>query len=227
MKKYGAYVATGLFCAMLATPAAAVPIYLNNTNITVALGASHNTHVANNPTNGPFNDVTIARSLANIIDAPSATSNENHTSGGVGTHVWTTNKPLELDFDFGTEYDLIALHVWNYFTEQYDVDNIVFTFYGAGRNLVGSLSAEPRLGNAGGNPIIPESYTLNFPTNVRYVNAVLTGSNGEVDFNNIGFTAELSIPSAVPEPATWAMMIGGFGIVGGAMRRRARRVALA
>ena len=26
--------------------------------------------------------------------------------------------------------------------------------------------------------------------------------------------------SAVPEPSTWAMMIGGFGIVGGAMRRR-------
>lgn len=26
--------------------------------------------------------------------------------------------------------------------------------------------------------------------------------------------------AAVPEPATWAMMIGGFGLVGGAMRRR-------
>ncbi len=28
--------------------------------------------------------------------------------------------------------------------------------------------------------------------------------------------------SPVPEPATWAMMIGGFGLVGGAMRRRSR-----
>ena len=27
---------------------------------------------------------------------------------------------------------------------------------------------------------------------------------------------------AVPEPATWAMMIGGFGMIGGAMRRRTR-----
>jgi hypothetical protein len=27
-------------------------------------------------------------------------------------------------------------------------------------------------------------------------------------------------PPAVPEPATWAMMIGGFGLVGGALRRR-------
>lgn len=31
----------------------------------------------------------------------------------------------------------------------------------------------------------------------------------------------------VPEPASWAMMIGGFGFVGAAMRRRSTRVALA
>ena len=30
----------------------------------------------------------------------------------------------------------------------------------------------------------------------------------------------LSLTGAVPEPATWAMMIAGFGLVGGAMRRR-------
>ncbi len=32
---------------------------------------------------------------------------------------------------------------------------------------------------------------------------------------------------AVPEPATWAMMIGGFGVVGGAMRRRKARARMA
>ena len=31
---------------------------------------------------------------------------------------------------------------------------------------------------------------------------------------------------AVPEPATWAMMIGGFGAIGGAMRYRRRKVAV-
>ena len=30
------------------------------------------------------------------------------------------------------------------------------------------------------------------------------------------------IDDAVPEPATWAMMIGGFGMIGAAMRRRTR-----
>jgi hypothetical protein len=30
----------------------------------------------------------------------------------------------------------------------------------------------------------------------------------------------IDVTSAVPEPATWAMMIGGFGLVGASMRRR-------
>jgi len=29
-------------------------------------------------------------------------------------------------------------------------------------------------------------------------------------------------PDAIPEPATWALMLGGFGMIGGAMRRRSR-----
>ena len=41
--------------------------------------------------------------------------------------------------------------------------------------------------------------------------------------NNINLTGTLDLP-AVPEPATWAMMIMGFGVVG-AMRRRRRFAA--
>ncbi|WP_309643094.1 FxDxF family PEP-CTERM protein [Phenylobacterium sp.] len=35
-----------------------------------------------------------------------------------------------------------------------------------------------------------------------------------------GFGVRLDASSAVPEPATWAMMIAGFGLVGGALRQR-------
>ncbi len=53
----------------------------------------------------------------------------------------------------------------------------------------------------------------------------------EFDPNNLsGITLNQPVPltgdlkyvgnGAVPEPASWAMMLGGFGLVGGAMRRR-------
>lgn len=47
------------------------------------------------------------------------------------------------------------------------------------------------------------------------------GSNA--DYNG-GFSYNVA---AVPEPATWAMMIGGFGMVGAAMRRRKAQVRVA
>jgi hypothetical protein len=45
----------------------------------------------------------------------------------------------------------------------------------------------------------------------------ITGSND---------LSSLLKPGAIPEPATWAMMLTGFGLVGGAMRRRAKVVAV-
>lgn len=42
----------------------------------------------------------------------------------------------------------------------------------------------------------------------------------------IDYNLDFSV-AAVPEPATWTMMLGGFALVGGAMRVRRRRVAMA
>ena len=47
------------------------------------------------------------------------------------------------------------------------------------------------------------------------------------DENWHGITVGFENAGAVPEPATWAMMIGGFGAIGGAMRMRRRRTSLA
>jgi hypothetical protein len=38
-------------------------------------------------------------------------------------------------------------------------------------------------------------------------------------------SSDVTATGTVPEPASWAMMIAGFGLVGAAMRRRARAVA--
>jgi hypothetical protein len=60
---------------------------------------------------------------------------------------------------------------------------------------------------------------------------VSTPASLSIQFNRTGGSAfssalTLSVPpagaSAVPEPASWAMMISGFGAIGGAMRRQRR-----
>jgi hypothetical protein len=60
------------------------------------------------------------------------------------------------------------------------------------------------------------------------------GSYTDADSSNFawrirGTSLNAPIPSAVPEPATWAMMIAGFGLVGGSLRsaRRGKLSALA
>ena len=54
------------------------------------------------------------------------------------------------------------------------------------------------------------------------------GPNGyDVGLDNIRFDVRaIDSGSAVPEPATWAMMIAGFGLVGAAMRRRNGKMAV-
>ena len=57
-----------------------------------------------------------------------------------------------------------------------------------------------------------------FSLTTRY-DITFTGANG-----NFNGTANIT---AVPEPATWGMMIMGFGLLGGVMRRRSTKVAFA
>lgn len=51
-----------------------------------------------------------------------------------------------------------------------------------------------------------------------------TGFNG---FGGLAFQLSANATGAVPEPATWAMMIAGFGMIGGTMRRRSVKIAFA
>jgi hypothetical protein len=51
-----------------------------------------------------------------------------------------------------------------------------------------------------------------------YQDVLIMVSDGPFQIDNL----VLGDPSAVPEPATWAMMIAGFGLVGATARRRIR-----
>ncbi len=219
-----------IFCgaaALLAAASAnAVPVYLNESNISVALGAGTTATTSNNTFSG-------GATIDKVIDAPSADALEFHDQS---THIWFSGGGLELLFDFGLQYDLTTLHFWNYLAEGFDVDNIAFSFFDGANAQVGALSILPALGSSPG--IAAQDIVLAAPLNVRYVTAFLTGSNGEVDFQNIGFTASLSTdrceenpndpicnpptepPVGVPEPMSLTLL--GAGLLGIAFSRRRR-----
>jgi hypothetical protein len=92
---------------------------------------------------------------------------------------------------------------------------IDFVAYGSNGTALGS----------GSSSSFPTATTVSFGgiKSISFFPTVLAhlGTNyGGID--NLTFASAQSAPG-VPEPATWAMMIGGFGMVGGSMRYRRRR----
>jgi hypothetical protein len=67
------------------------------------------------------------------------------------------------------------------------------------------------------------AYGIAGDTNNPYANGNVYANSGFGNFSGFDYafrTYADDATGAVPEPATWAMMIMGFGLVGGAMRRR-------
>jgi hypothetical protein len=171
-----------------ATQTNAAPIYLNNSNISVSVGAGTTATTSNNT-------FSSGGTIDKVIDAPSATAEEFHNQQ---THIWYSGGGLELLFDFGQQYDLTTLHFWNYTGEGFDVDQLDFTFFDKDMFQVGLTSLNPALGSSPG--IKAQDILLAAPLNVQFVTAFLSGDNGQVDFQNIGFTASLSEDRCLTDP---------------------------
>ena len=65
---------------------------------------------------------------------------------------------------------------------------------------------------------VGDTYTYTQSVTLLASEAIGFGVGNRGSYNNDSFGVNFS--ATVPEPATWAMMIGGFGLVGGALRRR-------
>lgn len=101
-----------------------------------------------------------------------------------------------------------------------DPDPVLVQAYDALNNLLGSVTASYDEGVSTGSTVTAAfagatSYIVSSGTSPAYNNPNSLG--WEIKDAVVGSTS-----TAVPEPASWALFISGFGLLAGSMRRRAR-----
>lgn len=179
----------------------------------------------------------------NTIDASGLTgdgtdiaeAHDDYTAAGGGNH-WTTafgTTPLTqwIDWTFTTPVTMGAAYIWNHQSDGglannagYDVTLFDLTLFDASNNILLALDNQLLAPNSAFAQRIDFSLISNV-SRVRFdIEAVQSSPDftglAEVAFDNQSFLAP-----AVPEPASWLMMITGFGLTGAAMRRRVRPLA--
>lgn len=182
-----------------ATPAAAFDFiggwdvdYYNNNNWGLNIGTNADAGALNFDLNDTFpNDYQVVKLFDLWAD-------ENINLIGIVDADWAP-KPIEISFNFTSP----------------------LTSGDVGGSTVGALGVGSLTWNNLG------LQTFNFgDTGVMHVwvfNENLSPFFGKGEEHSTGVYAKFwleSMPSAVPEPATWAMMITGFGLAGAALRRR-------
>jgi hypothetical protein len=137
-------------------------------------------------------------------------------TGGTGIYTFNIGSAVSFDFSaFGTALPNAQITVTNVGTG----DNASFA-----ASLLGTVQANGALqgsqqlgfGFLNGNPLPSEDINFNNQIDSTYRIDLSGGGQTVTAFAQIGAGAV----AAVPEPATWAMMIGGFGAIGASMRRR-------
>lgn len=119
------------------------------------------------------------------------------------------NTPLAATVSLGAGYKQLSFY-WG----SIDSYNSVEFFNGA--TSLGVVTGTTAGVNA------PADGSQGLPTNNRRVNFTFGGATADsfvLTSSQFAFEVD-TIGSAVPEPSTWAMLIGGMGLVGASMRRR-------
>jgi opacity protein-like surface antigen len=144
------------------------------------------------PVGAFYSGVGVTMSGLTVSNGPGATS-QPHLA-------FLDRNPVGIDTTFGfTAFS---------FTSGFFMPGTVEVYSGAGGTgtLLGSLSGLL------GNPFAFSPFSI--PLSGVAHSVVITGTPGTLGFDDLRFT------TGVPEPATWALMIGGFGLAGAALRRR-------
>ena len=150
------------------------------------------------------------------------------------SNMWMTDLGVDaatLTFDLGGLYKLDGLKVWNY---NFGVQEYASTLDRAANAFTLAISTDgvtytdilaDSLSRGTGQLLAGETFGLSGAA--RFVRLNLTGNHqsdpATYGYSPVGLSEVRFEGSAVPEPATWAMMIIGFGAVGSMVRTSRRR----
>ena len=161
----------------------------------------------------------VSGSSGGVYEPPAQDASQYLVVPGVNSPSGTAS------LDLTTVLSGLAVDTFSFYWGSIDTYNSLRIYDTANNLLLQVLGSQ--LPPADGNPASGSS-------NVR-VNFAVTGLDrtnlGRLEFTSNGKAFELDdvafATSAVPEPATWAMMITGFGLAGAAIRRRRTILAVA
>lgn len=193
--------------ALLALSTAAVPA----TAVTIQFNGSR----SNVDAPGPQSPRCGTRTTSNIRHAPPTATSVGVSNLGAFTP---------------TLSHCIQLPLSNVAANTFDLGEFSFDF-GAGNVMLGTYSGVLNFVSPGVYAISQTHFVTGGTGNFFQASGSF-GSSGFLTFPNgrptvtQEFSGSLSLP-AVPEPATWLMLILGFGAVGGALRGRTRQAVTA
>lgn len=201
MKKI-AYASTALVAALLSMPAQALTLTENFDAV-------------------PFSGWQTRWFGENTNATPFLFDPNDRGNNGTGLTIFDGNlddgrKPTILfDADFGARITNFSFDLLNYTT---GLEQVLSVFDIGGNLLKSFVLPVVATGPQGPFDFAQDDYT---PYSVDSTNGIGSlsigpfGSEGNVSIDNLSVTL-----TAIPEPATWAMMISGFGLAGASLRRR-------
>lgn len=160
-------------------------------------------------------------------------------------NMWMTElgtAKAELVFNLGAIFDLASADIWQFnYADPYPANPYTINTVDRGVKAFRILTSVDgvdyteaffgTLDRANGDPLAAQN--ISFSGLAQYVKFDILSNYAEgtiydpyaSGLSEVRFNS--AVAGAVPEPATWAMMIAGFGLAGAAMRRRATKVAFA
>lgn len=106
------------------------------------------------------------------------------------------------------------------FTDDASLSNLVFTYVGPDFRFPGGPLDSLDINGLGARSTFSSTTVDAFFSQTVKNNGTQPGGSGTTVFT-LGQATTPAL-AGIPEPATWAMFLGGFGLLGGAMRRRTR-----